>query len=67
MARVIKPFKGVPDGQVHPRQFEPGDELRGDPWFAQLAAEGRIAPGRGEDEGSHRRYNALVPVEFLAV
>jgi hypothetical protein len=27
--KVIKPFKGVPDGEVHPRQFNPGDIVSG--------------------------------------
>lgn len=37
MPRVSKPFKGVPDGESHPRQFDVGDEVHGD--LARVAAE----------------------------
>lgn len=29
MAKVARPFSGVPDGEVYPREFVPGDEVVG--------------------------------------
>lgn len=29
-ATVLRPFRGVADGQVYPRKWKPGDELVGD-------------------------------------
>ena len=29
-AKVIKSFRGAPDGEVHPKQFKPGDTVEGD-------------------------------------
>lgn len=29
-AKVIKAFAGVPDGEVYPRDFAPGDMVHGD-------------------------------------
>lgn len=29
MAKVTKAFSGAPDGEVHPREFKPGDEVLG--------------------------------------
>ena len=26
MPKFIKPFRGVPDGEIYPKQFEEGDE-----------------------------------------
>ncbi|MDR6447479.1 hypothetical protein J2794_003595 [Paraburkholderia terricola] len=26
MAKFIKPFRGVPEGEIYPKQFEAGDE-----------------------------------------
>lgn len=26
MPKFIKPFRGVPDGEIYPKQFEAGDE-----------------------------------------
>lgn len=26
MAKLTKPFRGVPDGEIYPVQYEPGDE-----------------------------------------
>lgn len=47
MPRVAVPFDGVPDGQVHPRRFEAGDQVEGD-----LA---RVARTEGWLEKSERK------------
>lgn len=51
-AKVVKPFAGVPDGAVYPRNFAIGDELEGElakvaianDWATELAAELELAP-----------------------
>jgi pectate lyase len=30
MAKVVTAFMGVPDGEVYPKEFAPGDEVHGD-------------------------------------
>lgn len=30
MFKVIKRFSGVPDGQIYPREFMPGDQVHGE-------------------------------------
>ncbi len=30
MAKVIQAFLGVPDGEIMPKEFNPGDEVAGD-------------------------------------
>lgn len=30
MAKVTKQFDGVPDGEIYPKTFMPGDEVTGD-------------------------------------
>ncbi|MCA3255072.1 MAG: hypothetical protein INF91_05600 [Alphaproteobacteria bacterium] len=45
MAKVIKSFKGVPDGKVYPIEFAEGDTVEGE--LAEVA----IAEGWAEAEG----------------
>lgn len=40
---VTTPFLGVPDGQVHPIEFAPGDEVHGE-LAAEAVAAGWAAP-----------------------
>lgn len=49
MAKVIKQFDGVPDGQVQPRTFMPGDDVHGD--LARVAVgEGWAEEAKSEEE-----------------
>lgn len=43
MAKLKERMFGVPDGEIHPRWFEAGDEVTGELEAAALA-EGKIAP-----------------------
>lgn len=40
-AKVVKPFKGAPDGEVYPVEFKEGDVVRGD--LARVAIENKWA------------------------
>lgn len=46
--KVTKPFKGVPDGEVHPRQFNPGDVVTGA--LAQVALDEKWAKDTSRDK-----------------
>lgn len=47
-AKTIKPFPGVPDGQVMPKEFAEGDEVTGD-LAAVAVREGWAEPLEGFD------------------
>jgi len=46
MAKVVTAFFGVPDGEVIPKQFEPGDKVDGD--LGAVA----VREGWAEEDGS---------------
>jgi hypothetical protein len=43
MAKVVQPFDGVPDGQVHPRRFNVGDDVVGELAKVALAENWAVA------------------------
>lgn len=46
-AETVEPFDGVPDGEVQPRRFQPGDPVFGE--LAEVAIKQKWAkPGKGE-------------------
>lgn len=57
MAKVIAAFAGVPDGEVYPKEFAPGDEIHGDlaavavreGWAEETEAE-TVPEGTGEGQ-----------------
>lgn len=54
--RVIKQFKGVPDGHVHGKLYQPGDILTGD-----LAREAVIGGFAVEDAAVQTKQDAAAP------
>ena len=52
-AKVIKPFKGAPDGECHPKSFVAGDVVSGD--LADVAiAEGWAKKMKGAPENKDK-------------
>jgi hypothetical protein len=63
MATVVIAFLGVPDGEVIPRQFEPGDNVDGD-LGAVAVREGWAEEEESSSEGGEQK--AAKPAENKA-
>jgi hypothetical protein len=60
MAKVTVAFSGVPDGEIYPKDFAPGDEVHGD--LAAVA----VREGWAEDSESTKEAEARKPTEAEA-
>ncbi len=65
MAKVTVAFFGVPDGEVYPREFAPGDEVIGD-LSAVAISEGWATEEETGRESSEEELKAKNPAENKA-
>lgn len=49
MAKLTKPFRGVPDGEIYPVEYGPGDECPKELEAAAKALGALEAPKKGKD------------------
>lgn len=65
MAKVTVAFSGVPDGEVYPREFAPGDEVLGD-LSVVAVGEGWATEEETDRKSSEEELKAKKPAENKA-